>query len=119
MDQYKKIMHGSTSAVYINGERDVLATKIEVKMTGDFEDMAFCGEDASFPEYNGYSIEGTITDRKSDSRLELAIAEGYRTGIMPDIVIMTSLGRGAVVPVRGGVHRGGPGQHRGQEGRGA
>ena len=49
MDQYKKIMHGSTSAVYINGERDVLATKIEVKMTGDFEDMAFCGEDASFP----------------------------------------------------------------------
>ena len=50
MDQYKKIMHGSTSAVYINGERDVLATKIEVKMTGDFEDMAFCGEDASFPD---------------------------------------------------------------------
>ena len=75
MDQYKKIMHGSTSAVYINGERDALPTKIEVKMTGD------------------YSIEGTITDRKSDSRLELAIAEGYRTGIMPDIVIMTSLGR--------------------------
>ena len=73
MDQYKKIMHGSTSAVYINGERDVLAT--------------------SFPEYNGYSIEGTITDRKSDSWLELAIADGYRTGIMPDIVIMTSLGR--------------------------
>lgn len=62
-------------------------------MTGDFEDMAFCGEDASFPEYNGYSIEGTITDRKSDSWLELAIADGYRTGIMPDIVIMTSLGR--------------------------
>lgn len=93
MDQYKKIMHGSTSAVYINGERDVLATKIEVKMTGDFEDMAFCGEDASFPEYNGYAIEGTITDRKADSRLELAIVEGYRTGIMPDIVIMTSLGR--------------------------
>ena len=93
MDQYKKIMHGSTSAVYINGERDALPTKIEVKMTGDFEDMAFCGEDASFPEYNGYAIEGTITDRKTDSRLELAIVEGYRTGIMPDIVIMTSLGR--------------------------
>ncbi len=34
MDQYKKIMHGSTSAVYINGERDALPTKIEVKMTG-------------------------------------------------------------------------------------
>jgi len=58
MDQYKKIMHGSTSAVYINGERDVLATKIEVKMTGDFEDMAFCGEDASFPSTTAIPLRG-------------------------------------------------------------
>ncbi len=93
MDKYKQIMHGSTSEIYINGVRDVLVTKVEVKMTGDFEDGTYCGEDATFPEYNGYSIEGTITDKKADSTLELAIVEGYRTGIMPDITVMTSLGR--------------------------
>ena len=93
MNQYKEIMHGSTSEVYLNGERDVLVTKIEVKMTGDFEDNHFCGEDATFPEYNGYSIEGTITDKKRDSSLELAIVKGYRTGVMPDITILTALGR--------------------------
>lgn len=91
MGKQTKVLHGSCSEVYINGQRDVLATKIEVKVTGDFEDGAFCGEYGTFPIYNGYSIEGTITDMKCDSQLELAILEGYRTGIMPDIVLMTSL----------------------------
>ena len=61
-------------------------------MTGDFEDANFCGEFATFPMYNGYNIEGTITDKKQDSSLELAILEGYRTGVMPDIVLIVSVG---------------------------
>ena len=35
MTKYQQIMHGSTSELYINGARDELATKIEIKMTGD------------------------------------------------------------------------------------
>ena len=93
MTKYQQIMHGSTSELYINGARDELATKIEIKMTGDFEDGAFCGDYASFPIYNGYTIEGTITDKKRDSALEQAIVEGYRTGVMPDITIISALGR--------------------------
>ncbi len=91
MSKQTKQLHGSCSEAYINGQRDALATKIEVKVTGDFEDQNFCGEYGTYPIYNGYSIEGTITDMKCDSQLELAILEGYRTGIMPDIVLMTSL----------------------------
>lgn len=91
MRKQTKVLHGSCSEVYINGVRDVLATKIEVKVTGDFEDGAFCGDYGTFPIYNGYSIEGTLTDKKTDSTLEVAIAEGYRTGVMPDIVLMTAL----------------------------
>ena len=37
----EKMLHGSCSEAYINGARDDLATKIEVKVTGDFEDGAF------------------------------------------------------------------------------
>ncbi len=92
MQEYKQVFHGSVSEAYINGKRDVLATKIEVKVTGDFEDANFCGEFATFPMYNGYNIEGTITDKKQDSSLELAILEGYRTGVMPDIVLIVSVG---------------------------
>ncbi len=92
MKAYKQAFHGSCSEAYINGKRDTLATKIEIKVTGDFEDATFCGEFGTFPMYNGYSIEGTITDKKQDSALELAILEGYRTGVMPDIVLMVSVG---------------------------
>lgn len=91
MGKQTKVLHGSCSEVYINGVREELATKIEVKVTGDFEDGTFCGEYGTFPIYNGYSVEGTLTGKKSDSSLEVAIAEGYRTGVMPDIVLMTSL----------------------------
>ena len=49
------------------------------------------GGTAGAEERHGYSIEGTITDKKCDSALELAILDGYRTGIMPDIVLMTTL----------------------------
>mgnify|MGYP000619780574 CR=1 FL=1 len=91
MSKQQKVLHGSCSEVYINGQRDVLATKIEVKVTGDFEDGAFCGEYGTFPIYNGYSIEGTLTDKKQDSALEVAIAEGFESGVMPDIVLITAL----------------------------
>ncbi len=91
MGKQTKVLHGSCSEVYINGVREELATKIEVKVTGDFEDGTFCGEYGTFPIYNGYAVEGTLTGKKSDSSLEVAIAEGYRTGVMPDIVLMTSL----------------------------
>ena len=86
-----KVLHGSCSEVYINGERDELTTKIEVKVTGDFEDGTFCGDYATHPIYNGYAIEGSLSDMKRDSKLETAIAEGYETGVMPDIVLITKL----------------------------
>lgn len=91
MGKQTKVLHGSCSEVYINGQRDALATKIEVKVTGDFEDGTFCGEYGTFPIYNGYSIEGTLTDKKQDSALEVAIAEGFESGVMPDIVLITSI----------------------------
>ena len=96
MVKYQEVLHGSTSELYINGEREELVTKIEIKMTGDFEDSSFCGEYGTFPIYNGYAIEGTISGKKRNSTLENAIVEGYRTGEMPDITVISALGgRGA------------------------
>lgn len=91
MGKQEKVLHGSCSEAFINGQRVPLLTKIEVKVTGDFEDGTFCGDYGTYPIYNGYSVEGTLTGKKSDSTLEVAIAEGYRTGIMPDIVLITAL----------------------------
>jgi hypothetical protein len=91
MGKQTNVLHGSCSEVFINGVRHELATKVEVKVTGDFEDATFCGDYGTYPIYNGYSIEGSITEKKTDSTLETAIAEGYQTGVMPDIVLITNL----------------------------
>ena len=91
MSKQSKVLHGSCSEAFINGKREPLLTKIEVKVTGDFEDGTFCGDYGTYPIYNGYSVEGTLTGKKSDSTLEVAIVEGYRTGVMPDIVLITAL----------------------------
>ena len=84
MRKQEKVLHGSCSEAFINGKREPLLTKIEVKVTGDFEDGTFCGDYGTYPIYNGYSVEGTLTGKKSDSTLEVAIAEGYRTGMGDD-----------------------------------
>lgn len=91
MSKQSKVLHGSCSEAFINGKREPLLTKIEVKVTGDFEDGTFCGDYGTYPIYNGYAIEGALTGKKSDSTLEVAIVEGYRTGVMPDIVLITAL----------------------------
>lgn len=91
MTKTKKVLHGSCGTAFINGKRNELATKIEIKVSGDFEDASFCDDYGTYPIYNGYAIEGALSDKKVDSELELAILEGYRTGIMPDIVLMTEL----------------------------
>lgn len=90
MGKQTKVLHGSCSEVFINGQREPLATKIEVKITGDFEDATFCGDYGTFPLYNGYAVEGTLTGKKADSSLEVAIAEGYRTGIMPGFRMLSA-----------------------------
>lgn len=91
MSKQTRTLHGSCSAAYINGKLDDLTTKVEAKVTGDFADQNFCGSYGTFPIYNGYSAEGTLTDMKENSELELAILEGYRAGIMPDITLVTEL----------------------------
>ena len=64
----EKMLHGSCSEAYINGGRDDLATKIEVKVTGDFEDGAFCGDYGTFPIYNGYAIREPSPTRSRTAR---------------------------------------------------
>ena len=49
MTKQSKVLHGSCSEAYINGQRDELTTKIEVKVSGDFEDASFCGDYGTFP----------------------------------------------------------------------
>lgn len=63
-------------------------------MTGDFEDSSFCGEYGTFPIYNWVCHRGNHLWKEAQQHPgELPSWRGYRTGEMPDITVISALGR--------------------------
>lgn len=78
---------GNDQKVYFDGEVLATLTKAEAKLTLDYEDIELCGQYATEHEYIGYSIEGTITRRKTDSSVLAKYHEAVSTGQIPELVI--------------------------------
>lgn len=90
-DIVNKILTGNSGNVWLNGQLLAQLKSIELKVTGNFEDMNFCGDSSTYSKYTGWSGEGTITMYKIDSTVIKLISDAYQTGIMPDIKIITKL----------------------------
>jgi hypothetical protein len=86
-----RILRGSTGNVWYNTTKIGTVKKIEAKVKGDFEEDNFCGDNANYTIYNGWTGEGTLTIQKTDSAIWSDIAAGYKSGIMPSIKIVTAL----------------------------
>lgn len=91
MINVNKILKGSNGNVWVDSELLSTLKSIEAKIKGDFSDHNFCGDSATYSSFDGWSGEGTITMSKTDSKLWSKVAEAYRSGIMPDIKIVSSL----------------------------
>ena len=83
------IMHGNGGTAWWNGKKLSTLQSVEAKVTGDFEDINVCGDPATYSVYNGYSGEGTLTVLKIDSDVLVEMAHAYRTGVMPNITVVT------------------------------
>ena len=59
-----KILKGKDGNLWFNGQLLATLSKVEAKVKGDFEDVNFCGDNATYSVYNGWSGEGTITVKK-------------------------------------------------------
>lgn len=90
-DLVNKVLTGNSGNVWLNGQLLAQLKAIELKVTGNFEDMNFCGDSSTHSKYTGWSGEGTITMYKIDSTVLKLIAKAYQTGIMPDVKIITKL----------------------------
>lgn len=86
-----RILTGNTGNVWLNGKLLSTIKSIELKVTGNFEEMDFCGDNATHNRYTGWSGEGTMTWGKVDSTILLLLADAYKKGIMPDIKIISKL----------------------------
>ncbi len=85
-----RVMHGSGGTAWFNGKKLSTLQSVEAKVSGDFEEINVCGDNATYQVYNGYSGEGTLVWLKVDSEVLAMLAEAYRTGEMPSITIVTA-----------------------------
>ncbi len=86
-----RILHGSGGYVWMNGKMLAQIKSIELKVTGSFEEVHFCGDLATHNRFTGWSGEGTITLQKIDSTVLALLADAYKNGTMPDVKIITKL----------------------------
>ena len=64
---------------------------IEVKVTGDFEDIECCGTFESDYAYIGYKCEGTMTYTKTTTTRADQILDDFEAGRMTEKTIVTDL----------------------------
>jgi len=81
------MLKGNDQKVYFNGEELATLSKAEAKLKLDYEDIELCGQYATEHEYVGYSIEGTLTYKKVDSKVLALYHEAVTKGEVPGLTI--------------------------------
>lgn len=87
----QRVLHGIGGAAWFNGEKLATLQSVEMKITGDFEDVNVCDDPANYTIYNGWTGEGTLTYFKVNSKILSMVAKAFKSGEMPDITITTRL----------------------------
>lgn len=82
-------LSGTNGKVWLNNVEMNAVASYEATVTGAFDDVDCIGEYATFQQYHGYKISGTLTLHKLTSAEMARIAQAYRSGIMPDLRIMS------------------------------
>ena len=86
-----RVLHGSGGNAWFNGKKLSTLQSVEAKVTGDFEEINVCGDNATYQVYNGYAGEGTMVWLKMDSEVLSLLADAYRSGEMPTITLITAV----------------------------
>ena len=86
-----RILKGNNGYVWLNGELLAEIKSIEAKITGNFEEANVCGDNATHHSYTGWTGEGTTVLQKVDSKVLKVVADSYKTGIFPELSVITKL----------------------------
>lgn len=91
MNRGNEVLSGTDGTIWVNGEEWAEVTALEAKVTGEFEDVTFCNDYGTYKKFMGRTGEGTITTQKIKTRGAAIMAEAFKTGVMPEIKIVTKL----------------------------
>ncbi len=84
-------LKGTTGEVFVNNTKMIEINKINIKMTGTFEDFSPCGSYGTDHVYQGYDGDGTMEGVRIDTGIDVDLISGYKNGVMPEIKIQTTL----------------------------
>ncbi|MFD2671813.1 phage tail tube protein [Marinicrinis sediminis] len=92
LDKNNGVVSGNDCFVYLNNELLEDIKSFEWKVSLDFADVTYLGDPATYKKYQGFSGEGTLSFNKVKSRGISLLKDALKTGIMPDVKIVTKMG---------------------------
>lgn len=85
------IMNGTFGDVWVNNVKFMEIKSFEAKATGEYEDVNIQGSLGKARKYMGFDGSGTMVCHKVYSRGLSLLAEGFRTGKLPEIKMISKL----------------------------
>lgn len=86
-----RVINGTHGAVWINGQKLADLESIELKVTLEYEDQYFAEDTGKHRKFMGWTGEGTLVVKKVFSRGANLLAQGVKTGQLPEVEITTKL----------------------------
>ena len=86
-----RFLTGSNGKLWFDGELMAHLKKVDIKVEGNFEDVTLAGDYATYPQYTGYAVSGSVTFAKLNSAVLAKYAAAYKSGVMPDLKIISKL----------------------------
>lgn len=91
LDKNNGVISGNDCIVWLNGEICDDIKQFEYKVTLDFADVNYLNDPRTYKKYQGFTGEGTLTFNKMQSRGAKLLKDAIKSGIMPDVKIVSKL----------------------------
>lgn len=86
-----KFLKGTSGEVFLNNTQLIEINKINIKMTGQYEDFAPVGDYCTHHVYVGYDGEGTLEGARINTMIDADLINAYQKGLTPDYKIVANL----------------------------
>lgn len=86
-----RFLTGSNGFLWFDGELMANLKKADIKVEGVFDDVTLAGDYATYPQYKGYKVSGSVTFAKMNTKVLAKYAAAYRSGKFPDLKLISKL----------------------------
>lgn len=86
-----KFLKGTSGEVFLNNTFLAEINKVNIKMTGQFEDFAPVGDYCTHHVYVGYDGSGTLEGARINTGADAELIAAYQTGTTPEFKIYSNL----------------------------